>query len=255
MPAPVRRTSIAARSAPSSSSEATSMPSREACASCAVKRSSPIRSRRSRAERKRTRSSAPRAAPSSASARAGHDARVERRAAAREPRELGLRDRRATSRCAGCSSAARGRSRPPRRGPVPSARARAPTPGRPPTTGRTPARSRARGRRSSPPPARRRARAARRGSRKSSSEDRVGSTHARMTSDRRLEAPGLHVAAGRRRARARDDEAHLVGRRRPGAGRRHPAGRACTGARGASSAGAGASGAWRPSAVSSSRSA
>ena len=59
--------------------------------------------------------------------------------------------------------------------------------------------------------------------RKSSSDERVGSTHARMTSPSRLEAPGLHVPARRRRARAGDDEADLLGRRRPGAARRHPA--------------------------------
>ena len=132
MPAPVRRTSIAARSAASSSSEATSMPSREACASCAVKRSSPIRSRRSRGERKRTRSRAPSAAPSSAQRVAGHHARVERRAAAREPRELGRRDR---ARRAGAPVAAALPQDPHRllvAGLRPSARARAPTPARPP---------------------------------------------------------------------------------------------------------------------------
>ena len=106
MPAPVRRTSIAARSAPSSSSEATSMPSREACASSGVKRSSPIRSRRNRGERKRTRSRAPRAVPSSVSAspaRTRVSSGAPRRASRASSR---LRDPRATRRCAGCCSAA-----------------------------------------------------------------------------------------------------------------------------------------------------
>ena len=71
----------------------------------------------------------------------------------------------------------------------------------------------------------------------------------------RLEAPGLHVAARRRGARARDDEAQLLA---PGAAPRPrdgSRGAADAGARAGSAAGAGASGAWRPSAVSSSRSA
>ena len=197
------------------------MPSREACASCAVKRSSPIRSRRSRGERKRTRSRAPRAAPSSASASPA-TTRVSSgapRRASRASSASGIGARRAgapvaaalpqdltasSSRACVQRSSASSHTGPVRRD-GPGDRLEAERAGA---------------------DLRRLEGGAEREQRRAVAE--VQQRGPRRVDPRaddvrpRLEAPGLHVPAGGRRARAGDDEADLLGRRRPGAGRRHP---------------------------------
>ena len=160
-----------------------SIPSREACASCAVKRSSPMRSRRSRGERKRTRSSAPRAAPSSASgapARTRVSSGAPRRASrASSASGIGGDDpvRRLQQRCHSTLTASSSRACPQRSSASsqtgPSAATGLHAGSKPSARAPIFAASRAAPSASS---------AAR--WRKSSSEDRVGSTQARMTSAR-----------------------------------------------------------------------